>query len=75
MENSQFEAANLSAICTGQNEVFKLAGGGQQTCNNRFYTLRPYTSTLALGCFCKTGYLRNYLGQCVLPENCPAIGN
>ena len=23
------------------------------------------------GCFCQTGYLKNYDGQCVLPENCP----
>ncbi|XP_060825212.1 chymotrypsin inhibitor-like [Bombus pascuorum] len=52
----------------GLNEEFKSCGSCEPTCAKPRVTV--CTMECKIGCQCKSGYLRNGEGTCVLPENC-----
>ncbi|KAG8183312.1 hypothetical protein JTE90_002804 [Oedothorax gibbosus] len=56
----------------GINEIFLTCGTAcPATCANRKETNRVCTLQCVEGCFCKKGYVRNDLGLCVKPSECP----
>ncbi|XP_077290901.1 zonadhesin-like [Arctopsyche grandis] len=72
-----------SGICVPQskcytckaNEIFKDCGSFacESTCEipNKQQICDPLPNTCDPGCFCTQGYVRNEIGECVLPKNCP----
>ncbi|KFB51540.1 AGAP006813-PA-like protein [Anopheles sinensis] len=58
--------------CTGVAEVYNVCGPacGDRTCDNQGRSDVPCTKQCVEGCYCRSGYVRNKAGTCILPYRC-----
>ncbi|CAO1396965.1 unnamed protein product [Diamesa tonsa] len=60
-------------LCKDPNAVYNKCGSScsEGTCKNPNGLSQICTKMCETGCFCKTGYVKNDAGKCVLPKTCP----
>uniref|UniRef100_A0A914CZS1 Follistatin-like domain-containing protein n=1 Tax=Acrobeloides nanus TaxID=290746 RepID=A0A914CZS1_9BILA len=61
-------------ICSGENEEFKQCGACDQDCGQP-EKMCKLSCALGGGCGCKSGYVRNSYGTCILKSACPDNGS
>lgn len=62
-----------ASVCSKDHEIFTNCGSlCAKTCQNKDKT-GVCPEICITGCFCETGYVRDDNGDCILPEQCPAI--
>ncbi|XP_055930162.1 zonadhesin-like [Argiope bruennichi] len=65
---------NFCPVVCGVNEEFKECGSAcPANCTNHLQPQRLCPAICVKGCFCKSGFVRDSSGKCILPTMCPVV--